>query len=427
MAWADEVQNPLRITTGDGVEYVPLWKNNCGIDIKYNIAQFDFPKIQGSKIDRGTPMAREFSMEIYFQGEDNIDLSKRFEVSARDPRPWNVSHPIYGKILVQPVSLKFDYSSFNITQISGTLLETLGSAGLKTSVDAKDKINSDKIALDEIIAIGFNAEMELLRSRRLTASDVIDRDYILASRQQSVLGAINTALYNIGKKAIKITEDAGTYLDRFNTASAAIQQGIGQAGYLMTTLQAVINFPSIMVTDLKTRVTLLKNQFDSLRASLGLITRQSDKINHESISGTLVSSMAVNAVTNTEEDFNTKADVIAQIVEIQEMYNTYLSDLDSLQTENAGEEGSYIPNFETINALDALINFTISNLYYIALTAKQERIIILEADSNVIILAHRFYGLDVDDSTIELLMKNNDIFLSEILQIRKGRTLSFYI
>ena len=64
-----------------------------------------------------------------------------------------------------------------------------------------------------------------------------------------------------------------------------------------------------------------------------------------------------------------------------------------------------------------MINFTLSNLFIIALNAKQERSIVLEEDSNLINLAHRFYSLDLDDENIDELILNNDIGISEHLKV----------
>ena len=425
MSWSDSIQSEFIIKTGDGKEYRPLWKNNCVKEIEFNIAQFDFPKIQGSKIDRGTPMARKFSLDICFQGDDNLVVALNFEISSRDPRPWNISHPIYGEILVQPVSLLFDYSNFNITQITGKVLETLGSAGLKISIVPVDKISADKETLDETIAESFNAEMELLRARELTPSDLATRDLVLSTRQVTTLKGINKALYDIGVKSVKLTEDAGTYLNVFNKATSTISLGISQAGAIMRDMQAVINFPSQMVNTVKVRAVVIESQFENLRSNLSFINGQADKTNYESVGGTLVSSMCLASIL--EHDYKTKNEVLDQIDRCKAIRDQFILDLDGLQTDNAGDNDSYIPDSDVITGLDDLLNFTISNLYDIALSAKQERIVILEADSNVIILSHRFYGLTVDDSTIKQFMDNNDIFLNEILHIRKGRTLSFYI
>jgi hypothetical protein len=425
MSWLDSVQSELIIKTGDGLEYRPLWKNSCAKEIEYNIAQFDFPKVAGSKIDRGTPSATRFNLEIYFQGDDNLITARNFEVSAADNRPWKISHPIYGSILVQPVKLNFDYSGFNSTQITGTIMETLGSAGLLITVVPADKIAADKEALDDVIVESFNSEMELLRARELTPSDIATRDLVLSTRQVTVLKGINQTLYDIGSKSVKLTEDAGTYLNRFNLATSSISQGISQAGILMQNLQAVVNFPSQMVNSLSIRVSVLQNQFESLSDNISGLFRQSDKINYEAVGATLVSSMCTNSIALPE--YKTKSDVLEQIDNIQAMRDSFLENLDSLQTDNGGDEQSYIPNSDIITGLDDLINFTIQNLNQIALSAKQERTIILDEDSNAILLAHRFYGLLVDDSTINQFMENNKIYLNEILQIKKGRALSFYI
>jgi hypothetical protein len=425
MSWQESVQSELIIKTGDGLSYKPLWKNTCAKEIEYNIAQFDFPKVKGSKIDRGTPMATKFSLDIYFQGEDNLVTARNFEVSASDSRPWQISHPIYGSILVQPTGLKFDYSGFNVTQVTGTLFETLGSAGLDITIVPQDKIAADKDALDNTIVEGFNAEMELLRARELNPSDIATRDLVLSARQVTVLKGINKTLYDIGVKSMKVTEDAGTYLNRYNVANASIELGISEASSLMANLQAVINFPSQMINTVQVRVSVLQSQFDSLRANIAGITKQSDKSNYQATGATLVSSMCTNAVNDA--DYKTRNEVLDQIDNIQDMHNQFLSDMDTLQTANGGEEQSFVGNSDVMTQLDDLIKFTVANLDQIALSAKQERIVILDEDSNAVILAHRFYGLLADDSTITQFMNNNKIFLNEILQIKKGRTLSFYI
>jgi hypothetical protein len=426
MSWLDAVQSELEIITGDGKSYKPLWKNSCAKEIEYNIAQFDFPKVQGSKIDRGTPTARKFSLEIYFQGDDNLVTALNFEISARDSRPWKVTHPIYGSILVQPISLRFDYSSFNACQITGSLLETLGSAGLKIGIVAEDKIAADKQTSDDKVVEGFNAEMELMRARELTPSDIASRDLAFSTRQVTALKGINLSLYNIGVKQVKLTEDAGKYLDFFNVANASIDRGLAQSSEIMSSLQAVINFPSQMVTSLILRSSVISNQFSTLQSNIVGAPTQADKINYEHVGGTLVSSMANNAIA-TPSDYKTKKDVLQQIETIQDIHSSFMTDLDGLQTANAGSEDSYIPNESIISSITDLINFTIANLYQIALSKKQERIVLLEDDSNIIILAHRFYGLLVDDSTITQFMENNNICQNEMLQIRKGRLLSFYI
>ena len=80
-----------------------------------------------------------------------------------------------------------------------------------------------------------------------------------------------------------------------------------------------------------------------------------------------------------------------------------------------------------MSQLTGVVNYAISQLFIIALGAQQERIILLGEDSNVINLTHRFYGLDSEDLNIDKFMRNNDIGISEMLQIEKGRKIKYYV
>lgn len=430
MSWEQDYQGKFIIRTGDGNIYYPLWKNNSVKEITYNIAQFDFPNIKGSYIKRGTPQARQFSIEIYFQGEENITEAQNFEVSANDERAWTISHPIFGRILCQPVGLKFDYSGYNVTAITGSILETLESGGLKTTIVPYDKIKADKIILDTVQSSSFNASQFDPKIKPYNFPSV--------TTQKGFLKSINQAIYDIGKKQLKLTEDAGTYLNKLNAANAAVDNLISLPQEAISAIQELVNFPAEMVTSVKIRLQVLRSQFESITNQVSVVSSRVEKVYYEIFGSCTVSAMNTASITSYNDldevvtsgplpDYNTRADVLSVIAELQEVYNSFLSKLDSLQTDNGGSVDSYIPNPDSLSGVDDLMNFTIENLYIIALSSKQERGIILEKDSNLILLAHRFYGLVPDDSTIDTLMKNNNIGLTEILQIKKGRSIVYYI
>jgi hypothetical protein len=98
-----------------------------------------------------------------------------------------------------------------------------------------------------------------------------------------------------------------------------------------------------------------------------------------------------------------------------------------MQTKRADSGDSYTPNFESVNSLDELIHTTLSSLYSVAFGAKQEHSIILEKDSNPIILTHRFYGLDSDDVKLNNFIEENNLSMSELLNIRKGKKIIYYV
>jgi hypothetical protein len=119
--------------------------------------------------------------------------------------------------------------------------------------------------------------------------------------------------------------------------------------------------------------------------------------------------------------------VLDVITTLTTNYNLYVASVDSLQVGNGGAPGNYNPNANFQTALNTLVNLTVSSLFSIALNARQERAVILAEDDNIITLAHRFYGPSVNDDKIIEFKLSNNIGISEILGLRKGRRVIYYI
>jgi hypothetical protein len=69
----------------------------------------------------------------------------------------------------------------------------------------------------------------------------------------------------------------------------------------------------------------------------------------------------------------------------------------------------------------------LSQLFVIAVGAQQQRRYVLSVDSNPIILSHRFYGPSEDDSNLDRFISQNNIGINEILQLKKGREVIYYV
>lgn len=406
MSWIENIKHDLVITTGDKVDYKPQWLNASKAK-EYNVSEFNFPTVDGTLVYRQTPRGRRYNLEIYFQGEDHLETSSKFETSADDPRAWVISHPFYGRLLVHPISLTFDNSVYNITKITGELLETIEDENPKTTRDPADDISIQKESVDESIADTFATDVKPDTTDINTLSD------------------INNNAYEEGKKGIKLDIDSSSYFNAFNTANSAILNATEAPFKAMAELQAMINAPALFITGVKNRISTLIRQFEKLRTSVTTIFSRSGKKIHEATSGTLISALTLGAITNT--DYKNTDEVLDTIEDILANYDLYISDLDSLQTDDNGEPTSFIPDAGVQIALNNLIVFTVNNLLKIAVNAKQKRTIILEEDNNVIVLTHRFFGLDATDENLDEFINLNDIGISELLQIRKGRPISYYI
>jgi hypothetical protein len=407
MSWVEKVQTDFSITTGDGREFNVLWVP-ASKSVDYNIAEFEFPNLAGTLVQRGTPKGARYNLEVYFQGEDSIDTALIFEQSANDPRPWTVIHPFYGTIIVHPVSLLFDNSRYNVSKITGTLIETITQDSPKSTVVPADKIILDVENLNATFAAAFSTDIP-----RPNTTDI------------NTLTENTTAVYNDVRKRISNTLNAEAYFNAFNTANAAIAEATDFPLECATKVQSMLTIPYQFTDSVRNRVNMLLNQFNRLHDSVETIVRRNDKKIFENNAG--VTLAAICAASVTAPDYRNRNDVVIIIDILNNAFDQFIAAIDSLQSDNGGDPDSYVPDANSQIALSDIVNFTLSNLYDIALNSKQERIIILEDDSNLILLAHRFYGLLPDDSTIQQLMDTNNIGLNEILQIRKGRSIAYYV
>ena len=406
MSWVDKIKNNFIIITGDGQLYSPLWNDkSCVKEIEFNISEFNFPNQEGTFIDRREVKGNKYVLDIIFQGENHFDIAQNFEISCKDKRPWVIEHPYYGRLIVQPASLSFGNQTLNGTAITGTLLETILRGTPKVIADPISQIESMKL-------LGFAAGAD---------------SFALEIPNPQNLAITNRSLYQsaINSGAPQIQTEG--YFNLFNEANSAVLNATNQPLAAIRSLQAVIEAPARFEISVKQRFEILKNQFTLLVNSVINITGQSGKVQFETTAGSILTSMCTAASLPQTNDYLNMVDVISIVEQLIDTENAFIDLLDFLQTDNGGDPDSYVPNFEFITNVVSIVDLTTSVLFEIATGAQQERFIFCETDTNVILLAHRFYGLNDEDVSILRLMNTNGIGLSEIINIRKGRRILYYV
>lgn len=410
MSWEDQIQSVMKITTGDAKTYEVLHRpeSNTG-SYEFNVSEFEFPELEGTKVDRRLAKGVRYPLEFYFQGTDNIDKFNEFKESSKDTRPWTVLHPIFGSITAHPLSITFSNAGINTMQITVTIVETILDDGPQTTLDPKD-----------------NASATINKSRE-TNTEFFNSAVSLQITDVTLMRSNVDTLYNQGSTSISDTSISSQYFNLYNKAITSINTSLNDFSTGVIFVQDFITYPSLFTQTVQERLKVLKAQALKLSDTLDNLTDPNKKKIFENQKGALVSAVIETSVTPFANEYESAVDVIAVIETVLDIYNTFIGELQSLQTPNGTELNSYLPNAEFIFDLNYSINYAISNLFQIALNAQQERVIYLEKDSNVIIEAHRFYGLLPDDSTITRFIETNNIGMRELLQINKGRKLVYYV
>lgn len=407
MSWLDKIKTELIIQLGDGKDYKPQWLNATK-QVDYNVAEFEFPNVEGTLVKRGKPKGAKYNLEIYFQGENHLETASNFEIRSRDPRPWTITHPFYGRIIVQPTSLTFDNSAYNVSKITGTVIETITDQYPKATTNPTDKIGQDAEKTNETQASAYANNVVI------TAGDI--------NKQQSAVAIA----FNNAKKFVP--QDAGEQLfNEFIESTALLAEAQDDTQGAIVAMQKVIMSPATYAISVKNRLSVIGSTFNSFRENLATTTTKNQKNGYAVNNGTSLTAMALAASTPQATDYASRAEVVNTVESLIAYYNTYIADLDTLQTDNGGAPDSYIPDADSLLALNLLFNYTLSNLFNIALNAKQERNIILMEDTNWILLTHKFYGLDASDENIVKLMEQNNAGLSTVLQVQKNTKVYYYV
>jgi len=398
MTWIDRIENTeLEIETGDGEIYKPLWIKAVK-NVNYNTEGYDFVGVQGTYVSRSEKSGDQFPLSLYFQGEDCIDEAEAFEVSSRDPRPWKIKHPFFNSFEAQPLSLQFDYSEYNVVNITGTVWRTIAAKFPTDVVDPSDAVINRKLSSD--------------------AAAVAYLDEAIPSPGIALVSPLGSAITSIGKAFDVITKTAAkakVLKDLVRTASGAIQNVFDDLTSFTNSLVDLINFPFTIIGNIEDSIEGFKTAFEDLIGIFDTNDEQQQAVAEVGLT-TLLSSMSSLLVSPTAEDYQTRAEVAAAAEALTELY----ADLTSYYDSN-----SYAQDASIALSLDVIINETLANLYDIAFKSKQERSVILGKDSDPVNLAHTYFGRG--DDALDQFIRVNDLTLAEYFEIKKGREIIYFV
>lgn len=380
MSWIERLDSKLKITTGDNNVYYPLWQES-ELNIEYNVEGFDFVNVEGTFVERREKSGGQYPLNLFFVGENNIELAQNFEISARNKNAWTIEHPFFEKIVCQPMGLKIVHN-LNVTNIQVTVWETLTIQQPTGSVNVPTVVEQIKLQINE-------------NYQPLPAPPLESKDFLIS--KQSV-NTINSAYQNI---AVTIDEKA-MLKAAYREAIGAVNNILNDYNSYLVKAQNLVNFP---FTSTQSTYYKVVRSFDLMKQLINIFT------NEEILKAnvvTIFSNSCSCAASGT--DYITRTDVVNVITILNEMNSLFFQTFDSVDPQIAFD-------------LDRQYNITVSSLYDIAFYSKQERSIILDSDSNMVILAHKYFGST--DADLKSFINLNELKIDEYLQIKQGRLIKW--
>jgi len=421
MSWLDRINNiKLKVVTGDGSEFTPLYKN-ASRNRDMNASVFNFNEIEGSLVRRGKASSMVYPFEFHFTGDDHIEESERFNKASLDTRPWTMTHTVYGDILVQPAKLNFDDSKQNDTIVTGELFETIRDSFPDSSIDVKSAVlKAVEISIDNMVEnFGtIEAVTPALVSKAAITTNQITQKYKLAAITdidlQTVQNKSNEALAALNN----ITQDPLTYMRK---------------------LAELARTPAKFYARVQDRIVTLDEAYQDYKLAIGAESTVQNKLLFESVTGVLISAIAETSVVETQEiaddqfiedntivDYSTRSDVLNVADSVKNSLDDYTNTLGSFQSDVDATPDSYTPKQKSLNSAKDAVNKSTGQLLQIAVQTKQERKYTIQYPIGLVMLVHRLLGT-TDDQTIRDFAENNQITMDEWLQLPPSREVIYFL
>jgi len=406
MSWINKIENiRFSITTGDGKIYFPLWKTG-ETSKDFNTTKFDFIDVKDSLIERKTSQSPNYPLVIWFQGDDNIEQSEAFWNSSDDNRQWTIAHPFYGTIKGQPMKILRNDSNLNITEFSIDFWKSINADYPTSNFSVKDNTYEKKQSVFASSEIAYSS-----------------KDVFKTVDIQKNKDAINKIASKLSK--LQTNETYAEYSNKVNKAVKASDNLINDSQNAISTAQDTLNMPSELVETVQNRINAYVGAFESIISTLESVP---DKLFFQSMGGAIIGAICENStIYEFGKDYTTIVEVEAVATQILSLYEQYLTIVDNASTSNYNLTDNFQPDPVMQSDLNSLVMYTIGNIYNLAFEAKQERIIYTDKVTNLILLTHRYLGLDANDENIATFREINDIKLNELFRIKKGRKIKYYI
>lgn len=402
MTWKDRLNDiTFSITTGDGKVFTPLWKNGEKSK-EFNISKYDFINVEGSFVDRKKGQSNLHPLLFWFQGDDHIEQCNTFEDSAANREPWTIEHPFYGTLKGQPVNLSRNDNNYGITEVNVSFWESITEDLPNSEISPKDEVRGMVETVNTISAQSF-----------VDGSNPISSDIDFVKNSAIISGS-------------KFEADADNYTDFQNTVS----KGIKASDKIVTdTLESFYSLQKILVEPANFNDSVVRkiksyiNAYESIKEGLGTVF---SKYYYESQGASIIAGINLTAINPNSTDYISTNDISNVNTLMLDLYSDYLETLDALQVDIYDVNNSWTPNIDIQTQLSLMVSFTSQQLFTLSFNARQEREYQLLEDSNLIILTHRFVGLDANDQNLEEFRQLNNIRNNELYKIKKDRIIKYY-
>lgn len=422
--WFDRLQEAAY--TPQSGQRITFDYEDVSVDFEARGTAFDFSSADGTYVQKRGRSGNRYPLRIFFWGDDYDREASVFDAALREPGFGTLEHPAYGTVnvavfgrVVRRDDLK---TAANQAVYEVTFWESIQELYPAAQADTKSKILSAVDAFNEAFGDQFDRQLDL--------STQIER--------QSFLDKYNEFLDKTQASLEVIAEAQQDTADKFNAVVDSIKRGIdvliGSPLALARQTQIMIQTPARAVTSIRSQLDAYGNLASDIfglntSAPNGNDSRNTNEFHNNEMyaSGYVISS----AVASLSTQFVNSAEAIEASVAIDTLFESFLEWYDdnyqSIAQTLSGTttEGSLDPG-DAYQQMSTVIGLVTGYLVNLSFTLKQERSVVLDRDRTIIDLASELYK-DEPDDYLDAMIDDNNLSADEILELRRGTEIVYYV
>ena len=418
MSWQDRVRPEIKFTSPEGNEFTALWQKNRK-PIEKKIGIFNYPKLNGSIVQDLGINGTSYPLTIYFTGLDHDRQAAKFEKAFAESGTWQVTHPIDGDLILQPVSINPDQNPTDngtYTLFQTEWIEPIVEDAIKSISELSAKVKRLQIDLNIQAADQFGA----------TQASAAEKISVIQNVRKSIV-AFQNSMKNIYNKVSAVAAKISAIR---NQIESTITQTVINVAALAGQIKELVTLPGLIITDIKSKIESYKQMASDIFNLSPDGTNSSDNntvLVQEIFLSSILSSMADNV---TLADYETREQIIDTIEDITDLANTITDGLDDVMESFSSNDFDlqYYSQSDSFSAASILLANMIAYLLRVSFDLKVVKTIRLEHDKTPIRIVLEQYGeLGENDILLDFFIAANKLKGNDILIIPGGREVIIYV
>lgn len=448
MSWKERILEGA-IETPDYIRHVFKYRD-LEKDTDKKISKHRFGDIENSLVQDFGIGEVSYPMTIYFSGENYDEDANKFDESSGKKGICILEHPIYGvkDVIIEKVKRQDSLATSGgqaifILTLTETIKEEIPSPAEMTDFGILSTLNDLYAAVANAYNNSFIATAIDYANYATQRIEAFVNEF--AAAVDKITTTVNQISSGINAAKRYITDNIDTLL------SAPLD--------LADAVQNLIDTPAQAIASVKQRLSIYKEQYLRILNDIPSGADNQDKKNQCAEKQLFLTSLLgvmckITLYPNTggnaggdagggngndagddtggdqveDTGFQTRSDASATALELVNILYEIQEYLDELQieTENGTIQTSFVVSDEVTRTFKKVVSLTAKNLVRLSFELKQERITTLLRDRNIIDLSYELYGTS-DNSTLDKLIKTNNLSGDDIIIIPTGRAIKYYV